>query len=182
MQPSHLLSLLQNHESPHCCFLIMKCPKCSNKETVKAGEVKGRQRYKCKKCNYHFTVEVRKQRLSPQLKRKALFLFLEGVSTRRIEKLVGVNHTTLLKWIAEFGLKFSLMASESKINLIDLGSKKLTIKSEDNTDWTLVINEKGSTLYTREKKKSSDQRKYSSGTSADTLPPKPKPRKTPQKR
>ncbi|MDR2206470.1 MAG: IS1 family transposase, partial [Flavobacteriaceae bacterium] len=34
----------------------MKCPRCSSEEYCKAGIVLNRQRYKCKKCNYYYTV------------------------------------------------------------------------------------------------------------------------------
>ena len=35
---------------------MSSCPKCSHDIYVKAGKAKGRQRYKCKGCNYHYTV------------------------------------------------------------------------------------------------------------------------------
>ena len=35
----------------------VKCPKCSKVETVlRAGFLRGKQRYSCKECNYHFTL------------------------------------------------------------------------------------------------------------------------------
>ena len=37
----------------------MNCPKCKSEKKVKDGIVKNKQRYKCKGCNYHFTVEER---------------------------------------------------------------------------------------------------------------------------
>ncbi len=160
----------------------MKCPKCKSEKKVKAGTINGTQRYKCKDCGAHYTVEIRRQKYSQEAKRKALFLYLEGVSTRKIEKLLGVNHTTLLKWIGEFGLKFALMNSKEKISVVEMNPETLNIQTDENCKWILVMGEEGSVLYTKTGKKSIEQSKYSSGTLEDTSPPKQVRRKSRQKR
>ena len=35
---------------------IEHCPNCNSNQHIKSGIVNDRQRYKCKKCNYYFTV------------------------------------------------------------------------------------------------------------------------------
>jgi len=37
----------------------MKCIKCNQDNKVKDGMARGKQRYRCKHCNYRFTVERR---------------------------------------------------------------------------------------------------------------------------
>ncbi|MEB3309493.1 MAG: transposase, partial [Snowella sp.] len=35
--------------------MMNQCPKCEHQRIIKSGFVKGKQRYKCKSCNYQFT-------------------------------------------------------------------------------------------------------------------------------
>ena len=81
------------------------CPKCSSEEVVKSGVVKGRQRYKCRPCNYHFSVLKDGKRIDPYYVIKALQLHLEGVSLREIERILGVSHVSVLNWIRQYNIK-----------------------------------------------------------------------------
>jgi len=62
----------------------MDCPKCQNHKSVKDGIVKGKQRYKCKSCNYRYTVELKSTAKPKNTKRQALELYLEGLGFRSI--------------------------------------------------------------------------------------------------
>ena len=79
----------------------MKCPKCNSENQVKDGIVKKRQRYLCKDCNYRFTVENRGKPI--EIKRAALFLYLEGLGFRSIERFLKVSNVSVMKWIKSFG-------------------------------------------------------------------------------
>jgi transposase-like protein len=46
----------------------MNCPRCGSVNRYKDGIVKGRQKYKCKDCKYHYTVEQRSNEKSRQTK------------------------------------------------------------------------------------------------------------------
>ena len=48
---------------------MKKCPKCPSEDTVKSGKIRGKQRYKCKACNYHYTV-IQKSDTSTESDRK----------------------------------------------------------------------------------------------------------------
>lgn len=72
------------------------------------GRAKGKQRYKCKNCNYRYTVEAA-PKLSDHLRRVALILYLEGYSLRDIAKYTGVHsHNTIVHWLDNSGMKEQL--------------------------------------------------------------------------
>ncbi|MGB3467061.1 MAG: helix-turn-helix domain-containing protein [Cyclobacteriaceae bacterium] len=81
------------------------CPKCESKKCVKSGVVKGRQRYKCKKCGYYFTVNKLGKEIDPYFVTKALQLYIEGVSYREIERLLGISHVSVMNWVKKYKIK-----------------------------------------------------------------------------
>lgn len=84
---------------------ISTCPKCQGSNTVKSGVIKDRQRYLCKKCSYYFTVNKLGKKIDDYYVTKALQLYLEGLSFREIERILGVSHVTVSNWIREFKIK-----------------------------------------------------------------------------
>src|SRR6218665_851398 len=54
----------------------MNCPRCKSSEYSKDGIVNLRQRYKCKKCVYRYTVEKKSDLKSDETKRLALEMYL----------------------------------------------------------------------------------------------------------
>lgn len=84
---------------------ISCCPKCENTEIVKSGIVKEKQRFYCKKCNYYFTVNKIGKKIDDYYVTKALQLYLEGLSLREIERILGISHVTISSWIKESKLK-----------------------------------------------------------------------------
>lgn len=83
---------------------MRECPLCHSVENVKSGVVNGRQRYKCKACNYHFTVEKRGKNINDYYVTKALQLYLEGLSYREIERILGTSHVTVMNWVKRYGV------------------------------------------------------------------------------
>ena len=83
----------------------ISCPKCGGKTTVKSGIVKDRQRYKCKSCEYYFTVAKIGKEIDSYYVIKALQLFIEGVSYREIERILGVSHVTVMNWVKKYNIK-----------------------------------------------------------------------------
>lgn len=81
------------------------CPKCNKVDIVKSGIIKDRQRFLCKSCNYYFTVNKLGKRIDQYYVTKALQLYLEGLSFREIERIIGVSHVTVSNWVKEFKLK-----------------------------------------------------------------------------
>ena len=82
-----------------------QCPKCESEQTVKSGIVKERQRFKCKSCGYYFTVQKLGKQVDNYLVIKALQLYIEGVSYREIERLLGVSHVSVMNWVKKYQIK-----------------------------------------------------------------------------
>lgn len=85
--------------------MIPTCPKCRNENIVKSGVVKGRQRYLCKRCQYHFSVNKLGKKIDDYYVTKALQLYLEGMSLREIERILGVSHVTVSSWVKTYKVK-----------------------------------------------------------------------------
>lgn len=81
------------------------CPRCQNQQTIKSGVIKERQRYYCKKCQYYFTVNKLGKKIDDYYVTKALQLYLEGISYREIERIIGVSHVTVSNWVKEFKVR-----------------------------------------------------------------------------
>lgn len=81
------------------------CPSCSSENQIKSGIVNGRQRYKCKDCNYYFTVSKKGKKIDDYYVNKALQLYLEGLTYREIERILGISHVTVLKWVKKYQIK-----------------------------------------------------------------------------
>ena len=113
----------------------MNCPKCKSDQKIKTGIIKSRQRYKCKGCGYHFTVELKSTAKPLSIKKAALHLYLEGLGFRSIGRFLGVSNVSVLKWIRSFGKEIHALHSESgEIEMVEvdemhsyIGSKKTTV-------------------------------------------------------
>ncbi len=75
----------------------MDCPKCQSNVFCKNGRAHSRQRYLCKKCNYHYTVSQRFGTGNLSTKRQALELYLEGLGFRSIGRILNFSNVTILK-------------------------------------------------------------------------------------
>ncbi len=73
------------------------CPKCNSGQIVKSGIIHDCQRYKCKNCNYHFTVGQRG--LPARYKRMAIHLWLEGLSIRNVGRILNISAVATGKWV-----------------------------------------------------------------------------------
>jgi len=123
----------------------MKCPKCKSDNKVKNGVVKGLQRYKCKECNYNYTVEMKSTAKSIDVKKFGLMLYLEGLGFQSISRLLNVSHVAVIKWIKKYGEQLKELKTDKPVKIIELdemhsyvGSKKtingfglLLIEQED---------------------------------------------------
>lgn len=66
---------------------------------------KGKQRYKCRSCNYYFSVMKEGKSIDPYYVIKALQLYIEGVTLREIERILGVSHVSVMNWIRRYNIK-----------------------------------------------------------------------------
>ncbi|GLB53806.1 transposase [Neptunitalea chrysea] len=84
---------------------INACPSCGSNQFVKAGIVNDRQRYKCKKCSYYFTVNKLGKQIDDYYVNKSLQLYLEGLTYREIERILGISHVTIMNWVKKYNIK-----------------------------------------------------------------------------
>ena len=89
--------LLGMNEKPNC-------PKCDAVEVVKNGKTRGKQRVKCKNCNFQFTSLVPRG-YPPETKARVIELYNHGLSIRAAARLQGVSRSSALNWIKEFAKK-----------------------------------------------------------------------------
>ncbi len=83
---------------------MKECPQCNSTKIVKSGIVNDRQRYKCKDCSYFFTVNKLGKRIDQYYVTKALQLYLEGLTYREIERIIGVSHVSISNWVKKYNL------------------------------------------------------------------------------
>lgn len=124
---------------------LASCPKCESRAIIKSGIVNNRQRYRCKNCTYNFSVNKIGKKIDSYYVTKALQLFLEGLSYREIERIIGVSHVTVSSWVKEFKIKRALQSDYhptykiySHIELVEY------LKTKENLDGAgMVITELG---------------------------------------
>lgn len=125
----------------------VQCPKCNDSDAiVKSGIVNNKQRHLCKRCNYHFTVTNVGKKIDNYYIVKAIQLYLEGLSLREIERVLGVSHSTISNWVKKYNIKkpdLSIFNPSYKILTFEEMQKFL---SEENvfTDKGVLITELGS--------------------------------------
>jgi len=79
----------------------MKCPRCGAREKqYKVGfNPSGSQKYRCYVCGKNYTPEPTPNGYPPEVRLKAIQLYLEGNSFRGIERLLKVNHQSVANWV-----------------------------------------------------------------------------------
>ena len=84
---------------------INACPNCGSDSYIKSGVVNQRQRFKCKSCNYFFSVNKIGKRIDDYYVNKALQLYLEGLTYREIERILGISHVSIMNWVKKYNIK-----------------------------------------------------------------------------
>jgi IS1 family transposase/transposase-like protein len=79
----------------------MKCPQCNSLNVRKNGHQQGKQRFECKDCGRIFRESHELRGYHPQVKKVCLEMYLNGTGFRGIERVTGVHHTTIMKWVKE---------------------------------------------------------------------------------
>jgi len=130
---------------------MINCPKCTGNNYVKAGKIKERQRYKCKECNYYYTINNKGS--DKEQRRLALELYLEGLGFRSIGRVLKFSHVAVYNWIKSFGEKITDLKNKQEIKIVEIdemhsyiGSKKtsagfglLLIDMEKNSSTSLLV-------------------------------------------
>jgi transposase-like protein len=84
---------------------LTHCPRCQSQQVTKSGIINNRQRYRCKDCSYHFTVNKLGKQISNYYVTKALQLYIEGLSYREIERILGISHVTIMNLVKRYAIR-----------------------------------------------------------------------------
>ena len=112
----------------------MDCPRCSSVDYCKDGIVQTRQRYKCKKCQYRYTV-LQKSNVKPQsTKRMAFEMYLEGLGFRAIGRLLRISYGTVFQWIRKWEAQIELPKRNEHIEVVELDEMHTYVGRKKTTD------------------------------------------------
>jgi transposase-like protein len=111
----------------------MDCPKCKSTHHVKDGMVRGLQRYKCKACNYRYTVFCKSNVKTVEVKRLALSMYLEGLGFRAIGRVLKISYGTVYAWVKQWGSKVSLPRREEPIQIVELDEMHTYVAQKKTT-------------------------------------------------
>ena len=79
-----------------------KCPKCEVKckQWVHGKTTKGNVRYRCSYCNHTHIYDEPKY--SETFKKHAIKLYLEGLSSRAVGRILGIGPHTTRRWLKKY--------------------------------------------------------------------------------
>ena len=79
----------------------MKCPYCQTEtHQMKAGRTEAEsQRYRCGHCQRRYTPEAKEQGYPDTMRQQAVKLYSDGLNFRRIGRILGVDHATVMLWV-----------------------------------------------------------------------------------
>jgi insertion element IS1 protein InsB len=85
----------------------MICPKCQSTKFKKNGHKRGKQNHLCSDCGHQFIDNYSPLGYPEDVKKHCLHLYVEGNGFRRIERLTGVCHNTVINWVKAARLSLS---------------------------------------------------------------------------
>jgi transposase-like protein len=113
---------------------VMNCSKCGSTNHCKDGVINGRQRYKCKDCQYHYTVAGKSDVKTNGVKRQAFELYLEGLGFRATGRFLHISYGTVYQWITQWKRHLELPDRNGNISVVEpdkmhtyMGRKKLLL-------------------------------------------------------
>ena len=112
----------------------MDCPRCGNAQYIKDGIVKARQRYFCKRCQYHYTVSQKSNEKPPETRQLAQEMYLEGLGFRAIGRLLKVSHTAVFGWIKKAGQSVDLPVEDKSIGVVEVDELHTYVGQKKTTD------------------------------------------------
>ena len=81
--------------------LTLSCPACgsSYRQTKDGKNLSGKQRYQCHDCSRLYLLDPKPRGYEAPLRQQAAGLYVEGLSFRKIARLLKVHHQTIINWI-----------------------------------------------------------------------------------
>lgn len=100
---------------------MIGCKKWNESKVVKAGYLRGLQRYKCKGCGCNFVQGDRRLNSEVKLQSLAVLLYSQGKGSYGfIGKLMNKNRSTIYRWIKKMALALSDPVIDQDIKDIEI--------------------------------------------------------------
>jgi insertion element IS1 protein InsB len=118
---------------------MVHCKKCLSEKVAKGGFVRGKRRYICKECNYHF-VEGDQRTDDKIIAKKALcvlFYTLGKGSFRMLAKIFNTQPSLVYRWIVEAGAKLPDTEVSGEIQEMEFDEMWHFVGSKKNKLWIL---------------------------------------------
>jgi len=112
----------------------MNCPRCGSVNHCKDGIIKGIQRFMCKDCHYHYTVERKSDVKSTDTKRLAFEMYLEGLGFRAIGRILKISYGTVYQWVKKWGNNMALPKRNGEIAVVELDELHTYVGRKKTTD------------------------------------------------
>ena len=99
---------------------MVKCPHCqSDKRQNKDGLTRcGSQRYRCCSCARTYTPIAKLQGHPVALRQEAVRYSLEGLSQRKVARLLGVAPQSVANWLAQAGARLQVMQAQGEMPVV----------------------------------------------------------------
>jgi len=77
------------------------CPYChaSDRQVKNGSNASGSQRWKCQICRRKYTPEPKEHGYPDSVRQQAVKMNVDGINYRRIARLLGVDHKTVINWV-----------------------------------------------------------------------------------
>ena len=100
----------------------MSCPYCKQTaHQIKAGRNRsGSQRFKCKVCQRHYTLQPNAQGYPVEVRRQAVRLYVDGLNLRRIARQLGVNHQSVANWVKAYAAQLPAAPLPEQVETVEL--------------------------------------------------------------
>lgn len=103
-------------------LIPVSCKKCRADDVIKCGHIRGKQRFRCKKCGYTFIIGDERTTEQIALK-KALLLMLytmTGTTFRELGRLFNLHPSQVFRWVVRSGFAYPAQDIYGQIDHINV--------------------------------------------------------------
>jgi transposase-like protein len=113
----------------------MNCPNCHSKKIRKNGHRRGKQNYQCKECGRQFITQHSQVGYPSSVKENCLKMYVNGMGFRALERVMGVNHNTVIRWVRNIAIALPDAPEVSEIPEITEIDELQTFVGKKNQRW-----------------------------------------------
>jgi transposase-like protein len=80
---------------------VLTCPTCqaTDRQTKSGSNDSGSPRRHCQHCGRTYTPKPKHKGYETEKRQMALRMYVDGINFRRIARLIGVHHQTVINWV-----------------------------------------------------------------------------------